>query len=543
MNSSPKLSPALAVAILLLPTFAACGDDDGATPPPVTRDGGPRCAPEEHEQGLTCLPAGVYVRGNSFDAGSAFHEWSGAGTPDEPTGTLEEAIEIAEREGLDTIFICSEYREGFLAPVAVYHEAEIDGLTSDLRISGKYDCSRRDGWRASDELANLRLKVRNSSAKLTVSDTRVHGAPVALFLEDSTDVVLENVVVDADSAEAGSVRRFRFAFDFEDAEYARSSRGCEMLCPDGSMTVGGMAGTDAVPPTSGLPERNGGSGRNGGDGPDGADGRGAIVWGRVVDGSWQGEPGEFGAHGGTGQGGEGGLEDGGSGYGGACGGCGGAGGTPGSAGESSIGVLSVRSGLTIRNSTIETSDATDGARGWVGQEGQGSGPVYSPGVSVLRIGGYGGEGGTGGAGGGGAGGISVGILHEGAAPTLEEVSISVGVAGHGGVGGIPLTNDGVEGIAGDIVQLPSASAPACVGAPDACAGTTDLDACDLIPGCSANRECQLRDGETGDCRFGDRETCEGFPRCVWGSCEGTPLWCPALPETTCGAVPGCTPGS
>ncbi len=64
-----------------------------------------------------------------------------------------------------------------------------------------------------------------------------------------------------------------------------------------------------------------------------------------------------------------------------------------------------------------------------------------------------GTGGNGGAGAGGAGGMSVGIVYNGAAPTFGATFL-VGSAGHGGIGGRFGVNDGPNGLAGEIVQVP-----------------------------------------------------------------------------------------
>ncbi|MCL4756376.1 MAG: PE-PGRS family protein, partial [Myxococcales bacterium] len=64
-------------------------------------------------------------------------------------------------------------------------------------------------------------------------------------------------------------------------------------------------------------------------------------------------------------------------------------------------------------------------------------------------------GGAGGAGGGGAGGISVAVVWKGtAAPTLDgSAKVTLGNKGTKGAGGKPGTNDGIDGVAQNTLEV------------------------------------------------------------------------------------------
>ena len=70
-------------------------------------------------------------------------------------------------------------------------------------------------------------------------------------------------------------------------------------------------------------------------------------------------------------------------------------------------------------------------------------------------GGNGGAGGAGGAGGGGAGGISAGVLYKGTKPTYgADTTVTTGALGTKGTGGVPATNDGIDGQKSDALTAP-----------------------------------------------------------------------------------------
>jgi hypothetical protein len=101
---------------------------------------------------------------------------------------------------------------------------------------------------------------------------------------------------------------------------------------------------------------------------------------------------------------------------------------------------------------MNSGSAGNGGGGVQGQAGQmvfGGGGI--PDSNGGCLGGRGGYGGAGGAGGGGAGGVSAGILYRGNAPTMDSATTSnfvQGQAGLKGAGGVPGTNDGINGPTG-----------------------------------------------------------------------------------------------
>jgi hypothetical protein len=146
--------------------------------------------------------------------------------------------------------------------------------------------------------------------------------------------------------------------------------------------------------------------------------------------------------------------------GGAAGGCGGNGGTAGNGGGASIALLVLDSQVAVARSTLLAGDAGDGGKGAPGQEGQAGGTgggvdtTGSSGQAGPCGGGNGGKGGKGGAGGGGAGGISTAVAWSGNEPTIDaSTALGFGEAGAIGVGGVPGGNDGIAGVAENMIQI------------------------------------------------------------------------------------------
>ena len=240
-------------------------------------------------------------------------------------------------------------------------------------------------------------------------------------------------------------------------------------CQGPLMSIGGIGGAPVVggqPGSNGFPDLGAGQGgtpnacSSGGGGNDGADAApasaaaGAEKPGTVDSSGWHPQSGEDGVVGQPGQGGGGGASrnESGHGGGGGCGSCGGNGATKGFGGGASIGLLAFESDVALENVNLIANDAGNGGDGKAGQPGQQDVGAGGNAISALNScdGGTGGRGGNGGASGGGAGGISVGIVWAGeAAPSQLEVTIEVGTAGEGGIGGEPGVNDGTPGVAHD----------------------------------------------------------------------------------------------
>ncbi|MEP7049163.1 MAG: hypothetical protein ABJB12_02370 [Pseudomonadota bacterium] len=181
---------------------------------------------------------------------------------------------------------------------------------------------------------------------------------------------------------------------------------------------------------------------------------GATKLGTITPTGWSGIPGTDGTPGTPGQGGGGGTGK--SSGGGGAGGCGGAGGTGGKAGGSSIALLVFNSTVTFTANQLVAVNAGKGGNGIAGQPEQSVGGNGGfPDVTGGCSGGTGGTGGNGGAGGGAAGGISVGIAYVGTTAPLPDsaTTLTTGTAGATGLGGVPGTNDGINGKAQNILEI------------------------------------------------------------------------------------------
>ena len=153
------------------------------------------------------------------------------------------------------------------------------------------------------------------------------------------------------------------------------------------------------------------------------------------------------------------------------GGCGGVGGNGGRPGGSSIALISLRSTLTLEEDVrLRAKEPGAGGSGGLGQSG-GAGAMggvggENAGMMTLNAGcdgGMGGMGGLGGIGGGGTGGHSIGIAYVGtpppALPSSETTQSAIEHAEMGGAGGpggddASMTDDGAEGMAAAVMELP-----------------------------------------------------------------------------------------
>ncbi len=220
----------------------------------------------------------------------------------------------------------------------------------------------------------------------------------------------------------------------------------------------GPSGGEAGDPTAGDCG-SGSSGKKGANAPAAGPTNGATTLGLASVSGWQPAAGMDGATGAPGQGGGGGasLSLAGHGGGGGCGGCGGNGGTAGKGGGGSIALLALGAPVIIEACVLAAADAGNGGSGVAGQKGQKTAGSGGNAIKTINScgGGAGGQGGDGGDGGGGAGGISVGIVWKGAmAPTVSvDTTTTTGKAGMKGAGGVPVTNDGIAGVAQKILSL------------------------------------------------------------------------------------------
>lgn len=449
----------------------------------------PNCDPAQGEIGASC--AGVYV---SSTLGSD----DNPGTQDRPVRSAIKALEIA-REGSRRVYLCAER---FAESITVTPGVEIWGGL-DCSTGWGYVGEARKTTIA-PEPGVIPLRFVAGEDMMTVADVHAEAADavfpgdssIAAFVSPGAVVEILRSELVAGHGAAGAPGQP--GADFPAPSGAAGSPGgaacstvtvqggaggvnhCTGINPVGglggygSATQGG-SGTDGTP--SPVPNQQGtglgGAGWNGGllcelgtdggQGTAGQDGEGARGSGWITENGWAGAPGHDGANGLPGQGGgAGGGSRGGamfcgsalggaSGGGGGAGGCGGSGGKGGGYGGGSIGLLMLSGNVTIRATSLRTASGGDGGAGGVGQDGGLPGPGGEGGQSVNNSppgcrGGDGGAGGGGGHGGGGVGGPSIGIAYLfGLAPAQEDVSIQVGEAGAGGLGGNPY----VTGSAGD----------------------------------------------------------------------------------------------
>ena len=246
----------------------------------------------------------------------------------------------------------------------------------------------------------------------------------------------------------------------------------DCTCSNGgpALSRGGGGGGVNTLGGNGLPARGGGTGGDASDAACGASGTGkvggpganvdpvgaALGRGSLTSAGWAPAGGTEGSQsGGPGQGGGGGggANATNAGGGGACGGCGGTPGKAGGGGGASIALLTRSSTLELRSSSLSAGAAGAGGEGGAGGVGGGGGLLG--GAGNCR-GGGGGKGGIGSAASGGAGGVSMGLLYQRTAPSLDEATTSAitsGTVGAAGKGGAPGTNDGPPGVADKVREV------------------------------------------------------------------------------------------
>lgn len=410
-----------------------------------------------------------------------------------PVATLTKGLVVAKTRGIGRIYVC----EGTY-PEDVVVDSAHDGIS----IYGGFKCGAwtYSGIKPIVGKTQNPFKLDTLVKSVIIEDIETSGkdgdvntpSSIGMFVNASTDVTLKRVKLIAGKG-------FNGAKSTVASNYAKISqnditiRGMSaigkvggpthacMLCTDAKNSSGGGGGNAGggvgSPGIDGTPNLNGafpndgkgglgdiGNGCTAGDqGAGGGTGTSAttpVSLGTFDQTGWTGAPGLGGTNGGPGQGGGGGGGDqtgnnSGGGAGAGCGGCGGGSGGGGLSAGSSIALGIVGSTVNVITSELV---ALDGGAGGAGAGGQGgelggfSGQFNGAGC----IAGIGGSGGAGGAGAGAAGGLSVGVLWKGAgAPTLDantQSKVTFGLRGTKGVGGIPGTNDGPDGVAQAVLQ-------------------------------------------------------------------------------------------
>ncbi len=410
---------------------------------------------------------------------------SAPGTQAAPLKTIAKALELAHAASKKVIACNGTYDEQLK-------------LSTSTNLFGGFTCpSDPNPWAydsgkkaiVAPSARGLALSVATGAAAVVIADFEFDAkdgvdpgeSSVAAFINASTNVSLIRLKLAAGKGVDGangllSPVAFPLAFALSGHSAAGNTGGLAdlVMCPAGGSTIGGKGGDGGVatvgPGSNGTPDLGVGKGGSQGDscnaggaGGDGANAAaqpaasGAAQLGAITPVGWSPTPGTDGLPGTPGQGGGGGAgsSTGGGGGGGGAGGCGGAPGTGGKAGGASIALLVLSSTLGLNELDLVTKDAGKGGNGAAGQDGQsqsGSGGLQVPDGCQ---GGKGGKGGAGGAGGGGAGGVSAGIVSRGAAPVPDlKTHISTGLAGTKGVGGLAGSNDGIDGKAQAILEVP-----------------------------------------------------------------------------------------
>lgn len=458
---------------------------DGGTPGETSCD--PSLTPSE----AACVideAHGVFVAPDGNDE-------AGDGSRAHPYATIARAVTAALSHG-KRVYAC--------ANGGPYAESVSIVSASALQMFGGFSCS---DWtydtNAKSEIASpspIALRI-DEVTSLRIEDFHFQAADAVLagdssigaFITNSTQVVLQRTLLAAGygmSGSNGTLTAFAYAsaesLDGNDETADEPGTGGEAkVCACQTLTSTGGAGgppdASGLPGEMGLPDYGAGAGgtppecstgrgSNGAPAPPGPPSPGANRLGVVTSAGWEPAAGSDGATGKPGQGGGGGASLARSpadprgeplfhGGGGGCGGCGGNGGKKGTGGGASIAMLVIDSSVDLDSSSLSAGNGGNGGSGHEGQLGQGEDGTRtgSGGTSIRRscAGGAGGAGAKGGAGGGGAGGISVGILWSGATtPLVLATSITVGDAGSGGLGGEPSVNDGVDGVAEEVLLAP-----------------------------------------------------------------------------------------
>jgi hypothetical protein len=414
---------------------------------------------------------------------------SGDGSRDKPYATLAVAIEQASTNDR-RVYACADggaYREGPM----------LEAPASGLELFGGFSCS---DWSYDTDLKSEVLSPYSRALRvigvssLRIEDFRFEASAgteagessFGVFISNSTRVVLRRTEIEALDGQDGANGTLAAQAYQPQASLDGNSESLDVpgtggeekvcACQADSVSLGGRGGAPRAPSgesgAQGDPALGGGlpgdtygqscndrgSGGDGAPSPDAASGAGASTLGSTATGNWRPSAGKNGETALPGQGGGGGASLNGLGHGGGggCGGCGGSGATAGKGGGGSIAMFVFNSSVQIEASSLTTGNGGDGGKGLRGQAGQQSVGLGGSTVNPLNScpGGNGGPGGDGGSSGGGAGGISVGILWSGEAPVQIDVASALGDPGARGIGGEPGENDGVAGVAQNVLEAP-----------------------------------------------------------------------------------------
>jgi hypothetical protein len=453
-------------------TTSAGGGGSGGGAPQI-------CVPEDLADGETIgASCGVFV-----DAGK-----TGVGTKADPIGALKSAIEAAQTQQLDNIYVCG---------TSTYSPSDKSlSVPAGFHVYGALDCA---DWHYDPNqrptirgYADFPTVIIGSTGSVLLADLRIDAVPavtvgessVALFIAKA-DVELRRVEVTAGggapgadgqpylqpgpSGNAGAVG------DGCGTNLGHGGLGGTSMCPfpAGATVDGGKGGDGSDGSTSASPgvtgQGNSGTSGSGGTGAGATNGCFSGVQGVTGfeggAGPISSGVGQFGSNGyiavpaqlampgGNGGGGGGGggafastcLRNHGGGGGGG-GGCGGAGGRGGQGGGASLPIMVGSGSLTVIGGAITAGVGGRGGNGEKGQPGgmggmPGPGQPNNPGGGASCPGGPGGSGGEGGPGSGGAGGPAACYATSGTATvTLDTGAMPSLSCGGGGTRGSGATS-------------------------------------------------------------------------------------------------------
>ncbi|CAN5300157.1 hypothetical protein BH09MYX1_BH09MYX1_48420 [soil metagenome] len=453
---------------------AACGPDDfspsdagDASTDAVegSTDGGVPCDPSKDAK---CVDEakGIFV--------SSTGKADGAGTKGDPISSLANALAKAKSSAKARLYVC----EGSYA-------GSVD-IADAIAIYGGFACATWTyGGTKPVVQADKPAYAMKISANAEVYDLSLVGkagvaaseSSIGVLASGAITVKLVRVTVEAGAgvkgADAVLVPYTTFPtqgqLNGKGASGGTGGSANPITCPGGATTTGGKGGDNGFGGDNGLPNLGAGQGGTAGScgttgtGKDGTPATGASPAAAITTrgglaGTWAPTSGAKGPDGPPGQGGGGGFgSGGGGGGGGGAGGCGGAGGPGGGGGGASIALIAIDAVVTLSESELITTNAGDGGKGVAGQAAQVEFGFFAGGTPPGCGGGNGGKGGAAGSSGGGAGGISVGIPSQGTQPptdTATDGKITFGTKGNKGVGGTPTVNDGVDGVAQAVLQIP-----------------------------------------------------------------------------------------
>ena len=407
---------------------------------------------------------------------------SADGSKGTPVASWEKALEPGKAAG-KIVLACND---DFTSPVALTNAHSGTKLYGGFKCSDwSYEASKKTRLAPSSEAIALSLDgvvgFHAEDVIIEAKDATAAGASsIAVFASASSGITLERVDLKAGKGAAGAkgvVTAFTYpaqsALDGKNANGATGGGSQPVTCPGGLTTTGGLGGT-AGPQGGGLglPDLGGGKagviagvcagpggGGNGASPPPAPNAAGASTLGTLTTTGWTPSAGADAKAGSPGQGGGGGASDASfGGGGGGAGGCGGAGGPAGKGGGASIALLLLDTPLSLNATiTLATSDGGKGGDGAAGQAGQTIFGFKGNGAGSACQGGNGAPGAAGGAGGGAAGGISVAVVWKGAAalaPSIDaSTKVTLGALGTKGIGGKAGSNDGIDGLAQDVLEV------------------------------------------------------------------------------------------